>query len=625
MNLHTIFLSVLLSLLCGCLQTFNTSVSPIRDVALFEPAHTISSRVSEKKIKKIKSREHTNSNSEETVSDSQNKKYVPSESFEKTADIKKAEPENDTEAYENSPPNSILDEALDFCEAAQELWEKGELDNALDTLDQAYSLIIEVDTDDNPKLIQQKEDLRFMISKRILEIYASRHIIVNGKHNAIPMVINKYVQAEIDSFTKNGKCKNDEFFVKAYNRSGKYRPYILEEFKKAGLPAELSWLPLIESGFNVYALSPARALGLWQFIQSTGAKFGLKRDRYIDERLNTEKATKAAIAYLKELHQMFGDWTTVLAAYNCGEGRVLRVIREQNLNYLDNFWDLYERLPRETARYVPRFLATLLIVNNPEKYGLSSVTPCSPLEYETMTISKQVHLKDVAKMIGTSQESLRELNPELRYNIVPSPQYSLRIPSQTGDILLSKIDDIPVVVSPPIPAKQKKNRVVKYHKVKKGETLSDIAKRYRISVRDIRHVNRINKKGYIVAGKTLKIQTKYTSEKSDKREYIRISKHMVKRGDSLWNIASRYGTTTKKIRSLNNLPNSKLHIGQSLKIPGRDKSGKKARDLRTYQVKRGDVPREIARRYNMPLDRFLRVNHLTQRSKIYPGQKLYVD
>lgn len=398
----------------------------------------------------------------------------------------------------------------------------------------------------------------------------------------------------------------------------------------------MSWLPLIESGFNVYALSPARALGLWQFIQSTGAKFGLKRDRYIDERLNPEKATKAAVAYLKELHQMFGDWTTVLAAYNCGEGRVLRVIREQNLNYLDNFWDLYERLPRETARYVPRFLATLHIVNNPEKYGLSSVTSCSPLEYETMTISKQVHLKDVAKIIGTSQESLRELNPELRYNIVPSPQYSLRIPSRTGDILLSRIDEIPVVSSPAKqkkkravryhPAKQKKKRVVKYHKVRKGETLSNIAKRYRIRVKDIRRVNRINKRGYIVAGKMLKIPTKYTSKKSGKGKSKRISKHRVKRGDSLWNIASRYHTTTKKIRCLNNLPNSKLHIGQVLKIPGRYKSsGKKARDLRTYRVKRGDIPREIARRYNMPLDRFLRVNHLTQRSKIYPGQKLYVD
>jgi membrane-bound lytic murein transglycosylase D len=132
---------------------------------------------------------------------------------------------------------------------------------------------------------------------------------------------------------------------------------ILEKLEAAGLPAELSWLPLIESGFKVKALSRARALGLWQFIPSTGYKFGLKRDQYIDERIDFEKSSDAAIAYLKELHNIFGDWSTVLAAYNCGEGRVLRVIRTQNINYLDDFWDLFGRLPFETARYVPRFLA----------------------------------------------------------------------------------------------------------------------------------------------------------------------------------------------------------------------------------------------------------------------------
>lgn len=270
---------------------------------------------------------------------------------------------------------SILDEALDLCRVSQDYWQKGELEKAIEALDQAYSLILEVDVNDRSKFIQQKEDLRFMISKRILEIYASRHIVVNGNHNAIPLVINKHVQSEIDSFTKGNE---KEFFIESYKRSGKYRARMAEELKQAGLPVELSWLPLIESGFKAKALSSARALGLWQFIPSTGYKFGLKRDTFIDERLDPEKSTRAAIDYLKELHQMFGDWSTVLAAYNCGEGKVLRVIRDQNVNYLDNFWDLYERLPRETARYVPRFLATLHIVGCPEKYGLDQIDICSP-------------------------------------------------------------------------------------------------------------------------------------------------------------------------------------------------------------------------------------------------------
>jgi membrane-bound lytic murein transglycosylase D len=197
---------------------------------------------------------------------------------------------------------TFLDDALEFCETAQDFWQKGELENALDALDQAYDLIIKVDTYDKPILTQQKDDLRFMISKRILEIYASRNIVINGNYNEIPLTLNEHVQYEIDLLTTGGE-KN--FFIESYKRSGLYRPMIIEALKNAGLPEELSWLPLIESGFKVNALSSARALGLWQFIPSTGYKFGLKRDIYIDERLDFEKSTEAAIAYLKELHQIF--------------------------------------------------------------------------------------------------------------------------------------------------------------------------------------------------------------------------------------------------------------------------------------------------------------------------------
>ena len=142
---------------------------------------------------------------------------------------------------------SVLDEALDLCQVSQEFWQKGELENALDALDQAYALILKADTSDHTKLIQQKEDLRFMISKRILEIYASRNIVVNGSYNAIPRILNKHVQAEIDRFTGHER----EFFIQSYQRSGRYRQYIVAALKEAGLPEELSWLPLIESGFKV--------------------------------------------------------------------------------------------------------------------------------------------------------------------------------------------------------------------------------------------------------------------------------------------------------------------------------------------------------------------------------------
>jgi len=511
-----------------------------------------------------------------------------------------------------------LDDALDYCRESQNSWQKGELENALEALDQAYALILKVDMQDNPKLIQQKEDLRFLISKRILEIYASRNIVVNGNHNAIPLIMNRHIQKEIDRFTRGGEKK---FFLRSYQRSGRYRTHILTALREAGLPDELSWIPLIESGFKPSALSSARALGLWQFIPSTGYKFGLARNMYIDERLDPVKATKAAISYLKELHQIFGDWATVLAAYNCGEGRVLRVIRNQNVNYLDNFWDLYLRLPRETARYVPRFLATLHIINNLEKYGLDSVRMDEPLNYETITVAKQIPLKDIAKQIGVPAKNLKNLNPELRYGILPPTSYALRVPPGKGPELLAAIDKIHAV-SNPQPA-------FAYHRIRAGQTLSTIARQYRTSVAKIMRANNMRRSNYIVAGKKLKIPLKggvsYSSAKTVDPKYAGTSAHIVKKGDSLWIIARRYGTTTRKIMNLNNLNNTRLHIGQVLKITDLPPAKTNTDDLKTYRVKKGDSPFIIARRNNMPLKRFLKINRLSAKSKIYPNQKVYVE
>jgi membrane-bound lytic murein transglycosylase D len=512
-----------------------------------------------------------------------------------------------------------LDEALELCELSQEFWQQGELENAVEALDRAYALILSVDTSDQPKLIQQKEDLRFMISKRILEIYASRNIVVNGNHNAIPLVVNRHVQAEINLFTTGGERR---FFIDSLKRSGRYRDRIVSALKDAGLPEELSWLPLIESGFKTHALSRSRALGLWQFIPSTGYKFGLHRNKFIDERMDPAKATRAAIDYLKELHSMFGDWSTVLAAYNCGEGRVLRVIRSQNINYLDNFWDLYERLPRETARYVPRFLATLHVLNNLKKYGMDQVVVDRPQEFEMVIVNKQVSLGNVAKAIGVSETALKDLNPELRYKILPGDSYSLRVPPGHGEMLLSQLDRIPVSRPP--------QRAYVYHRVRHGETLSVIARRYRTSVGSIMRANNLRRSNYIVAGKRLKIPqrgySKETVKVIAKPRDGRALNHIVRKGDSLYIIAKQYGTTTKKIQELNNLKTTTLHIGQVLTIfAGKTQPPPTVDGLATYEVRAGDSPFVIAKRHKMRLDRLLYLNQLYPGTKIYPGQKLYIE
>jgi membrane-bound lytic murein transglycosylase D len=517
-----------------------------------------------------------------------------------------------------------ISRALALCRAAQTYWKRGEIDLAIDTLDQAYSLLLSVDPGNDPELLQEMEDLRITISRRILEVYSSRYVVVNGKRNEIPVTINRHVQDEIDSFTTG---RERDFFLDAYRRSGRYLAKIEAALSAAGLPAELAWLPLIESGFKVTALSPARALGLWQFIPSTGYRYGLNRDTYIDERLDPEKSTRGAIEYLKELHGLFGDWTTVLAAYNCGENRVLRTIQAQNINYLDNFWDLYERLPRETARYVPRFLATLHIVKSPQTFGLNDVAVDPPLESEIVAIPRQVSLAAISRTTGIDDDHLRLLNAELRQGILPEDGYDLRVPPGEKSLVFAKIDDIPSYQ-----ARRAQAVVVTRHKVRKGETLDTISKKYGADAKSVMLANNMRRPAPLAAGTILRVPVECPPERSPmlpepkpptpKRESI---EHVVRQGDSLYNLAKRYGTTTEDIQRQNRVTPSSLAIGQVLKIlpaaaPAKSEPPKAKPPV--YVVRNGDTLHSIAKRHNVALDRLLALNQLKAGSKLQPGQKL---
>jgi membrane-bound lytic murein transglycosylase D len=517
----------------------------------------------------------------------------------------------------------LLDGALEFCQASNDFWKRGNLDDALDALDQAYSLILQVDPDDNPELLQQREDLRFTIAKRVIEVYSSRLTVVNGYHKAIPLFKNRYVERAIKQFQGREK----RFFLESYKRSGRYRPAIVESLKKAGLPEDLSWLPLIESGFNVRAFSKARALGLWQFIASTGYKYGLERDRWIDERMDPEKATQAAISYLKELHQIFGDWTTALAAYNCGEGTVLKCIRTQRTNYLDNFWDLYEKLPRETASYVPRFLAVLHILQNPKKYGFTLPQVDPPLESDTVSVEKPVHLETIAKALDVSYSKLLSLNPELKRHSTPACSYDLNVPKGKGELLIAKLPAIPTW-HPRIPE-------FVYHRVRKGEVLSLIARKYRTSIRAIMQMNRLRSSRYLRVGWRLKVPVgrKYVlaqqpiTRKNSTGSIQPVkgkTRYVVKKGDSLWKIACRFGTTTDAIQKTNSLKTTHLSIGQTLTIHSEYASPEDKGTASKYRVRQGDSPYVIAQRHQMNLSEFLRLNSLTPRSTIFPGQTVLV-
>ena len=513
------------------------------------------------------------------------------------------------EVPEEEPDSAaLLERSLEAFESSEVFWQQGSFDDAFAALDRAYELMVSVPSNGDALLAQQKEDLRHLISRRVVEIYASRQTAVGNRNGSIRLIVNEQVQREIASF----QGRERDFFVESYRRSGLYRPMILEELRKAGLPEQLSWLPLVESGFKVRALSRARALGLWQFISSTGYRYGLERDRWIDERMDPVKSTRAALAYLDDLHDLFGDWLTAMAGYNCGERTVLRQIQNQPVSYFDRFWDLYTRLPRETRRYVPRFFAVLAILEDPSKYGFDLPEPLPPLAFEETEIERPVELATLDKTLGLPTGTLTALNPELRHKATPDEPYTLRIPPGHGKTLLASLEQVPKWEPPQSTV----------HRVRRGETLSGVAARYGTSVRALMQVNGLRSPHRIWPGQKLRVPGRggVSASRSQTLAPGAEVTHRVRSGDSLWRIASRYGTTVNRIKRDNGLSSNLLRPGQRLRIRGTGR----ASGAGSYTVRRGDTLGAISRSQGVSLDRLLRANGLSRRSTIYPGQVLTI-
>ncbi len=394
------------------------------------------------------------------------------------------------QAQEKDEATISIEDAMTFYEEAVQAQARGDLDTAIKALDEAYGIILKLNIPPDSPIFQEKNNLRILISQRIIEINAMRRNPITNNHKSFPLVENEFVKKEIASFLGPER----KAFIEGYKRSGLYRAYIVEELRKAGLPEELSWLPLIESWFMPQAYSVARALGMWQFIRTTGLRYDLDQDKYIDERRDPHKSTQAAILYLTDLHALFGDWTTALAGYNCGEGYVQRCINAQSINYLDNFWDLFKRLPFQTARYVPRLIGAIMIIRDPAKYGLELPEPYPELKFETVKISYPTKLAALSTALGLEATELEYLNPELRQKSTPETAYDLKVPIGFSAKALQAINNVPKYVPPEFAT----------HFVRSGETLSVIARKYGTSVAMIQRLN--NLRGTMIyPGQTLKI------------------------------------------------------------------------------------------------------------------------
>ena len=451
---------------------------------------------------------------------------------------------------------ALLEDAFAAYEDAMAALDREDMEGALAKLDEAYGLLVRIHVSDNSPLIQEKNDLRILIAQRIQKISVTRTTLASSVNGSIPLVENQWVQREIKSFQKGER----NAFVDAYRRSGLYRDMILEELRKEHLPEQLSWIPIIESAFRPRALSRARALGMWQFIRSTGYRYGLKQDKYVDERMDPVKATRAAIRYMIELHDMFGDWTTAIAAYNCGEAQVQRVMRAQRVQYFDSFWDIFANLPFETARHVPRFIATLLIVGDPAKYGFDLPQPDPPLQFETVRVNAAVRLATLSQNLDLEPAVLVGLNPELRHDSTPNYPYDLRVPAGYGEQCQTCIAALPQYIPPDV--------VTDRHTVRRGDTLGAIARRYRTSVNAIKRLNGL-RSNLIRIGQVLRVPSRGGVERAPAPPPAAAGEqvtYIVRGGDTLFQIAQVYKTTVDQIKAENHLSSDILYVGQKLVI-----------------------------------------------------------
>lgn len=407
-----------------------------------------------------------------------------------------------------------------------------------------------------------------------------------------------------------------ETFATYLERSGKYMPIVEEILAEHGLPHDLAYLPLIESGYNPHAYSYARAVGMWQFISATGRQYKLDHNWWYDNRRDFEKSTHAAARHLKDLYDEFGSWNLALAAYNAGAGRIRREIRKYNTN---DFWQLKPH--KQTRNYVPLFMAATIIAKEPQKYGFYPDYE-KPLQYEKVKVSKCISFKNISAEINVPVSELEFLNPELRRGVTPPDvqDYELRLPSGCAEKFMAVYDRIP--------SEEATNWV--RHRIRSGETVSLIAAKYGVSIASIVQANKLGRSGRIYAGKTLmipvppgKLKTSAPAPKN-KIEKSSNGKYVVRYGDTLWDIAQAFGMTVAELRRINGMSSNRIYAGRELIVTG-DSQPPPSTDgsLSRYVVRRGDNLWKIASRFGTTVSYLKRSNGLVS-NEIYPGNVLMV-
>ena len=404
-----------------------------------------------------------------------------------------------------------------------------------------------------------RRDITEALDPLEIEMGKTKYVVVDDRDGHIPLVRNKQVDQFITYFTTAKGRKQFAIWMKRYEE---YKDLILPILKKHEMPEELMVLAMIESGLNPKAYSRANASGMWQFIYSTGKNYGLKRDWYIDERRDPIKATGAACEYLKDLNEQFDNWYLALAAYNCGSGRISRASK---LHQTYDFWQMHS-LPRESRNYIPYYLAAAIIMKDPEKYGFT-IPKVKPFSYEEVVLEHSADLAVLSRVAGIKVKTLRKYNPELRQSATPADNpYLLKLPKGKKEQFLERWNSIP--------ESERFAPQFIVHRVRYGESLWTISKKYGASIHDIAAVNKIRNRHKIKVGNKLKVPLKGgvlrtwgTKDNGGPAGHYKVT-YKVKRGDTLGQIAEDYKSKASKIRRWNGLKygSSLIYPGQKLKI-----------------------------------------------------------
>lgn len=445
-----------------------------------------------------------------------------------------------------------------------------------------------------------------------------------------PVVENDKVRYFVDYFSNRAR----DTFRLWLERSGRYLPMMREIFAEEGLPQDLAYLAMVESGFNDKAYSWAHAVGPWQFIESTGHRYGLKNDWWHDERRDPEKATRAAARFLADLYADFdGDWYLAVASYNAGPGKLRQAVKRYKTR---DFWDLCrgKYLKDETKNYLPKLLAVLMIAKQPEKYGFSDLDYHEAIEYDTVALPSSTDIEVIARLSAVDYQLIKKLNPELkRWSTPPDAKdYLVRLPAGSKDSFWEAYAQLP--------KRQRANYA--RHKVRSGDTLLALSKRYGVRVQDIERLNNIRNARALQIGADLIVPLNPDSNGTNafaelKDDYKRSQKasYKVRSGDSLWKISQKFNVTEKQLRVWNRLGWSNvIRPGQVLIVSSTAASVKTAsvKDASAmnhgpstkvvYKVRPGDTLWAIGREFAVETRQIRSWNNLADNHVLQPGEHL---